>query len=293
MSKKTVGNSENIISRLRGLAGRLNRSEQRVLDAVLSDLEGASTATGRVIARAAGVSEPTLTRFCKTIGCGNFQDFKNRLARNLAVGNQYFPRDAPNQKDFVVVDVISFALDSLRKTARQVDAATLRRATKIIAGAERLVIMGLGGQSSSLAGIAENRFFRLGIASRAYSDGYLQRMAASVLGKNDAALVISASGRAKDLIDSVKIARRYGARTISITKKGSPLSRATDVSIQLALEEDDNNYKPSSSRYGFLAVIDMLAMGAAIARGDASLKNLKRIRQNLFPSTTQKTILGD
>lgn len=284
-----------IINHLRGIGGTLNRSEQRVLNTILADLEFASTATNRAIAQKARVSEPTLSRFCKTIGCRNFQDFKNKLVRNLAIGKQYFPENNPANKDFVISDVVSFAQDALQKTAYQLDAEAIRQATTCIAAADKLAIMGLGGQSSSLAGIAENRFFRLSIASRAYCDGYLQRMAAAVLNQNDALLAISSSGRARDVIDSVHIAKQYQVPTISITRRAAPLARATDISIELVLEEDDNNYKPSSSRYGFLAVIDMLAMGVAIAKGESSLEYLRRIRANLFPTHRRRTknVIGD
>lgn len=284
---------KDVISVLRGMAGAVSKSEQRVLDTILHNLEFASTATNKAIAKRARVSEPTLTRFCKRAGCKNFQDFKIKLARNLAVGQQYLPDSSTSHKDFVISDVVSYALDALKKTAYQLDSEAVRAAIAVIAKADKLAIMGLGGQSSSLAGIAENRFFRLSIASRAYCDGYLQRMAASVLGEQDALLAISSSGKVEDVIASVKIAKQYQVPTISITRKGSPLARATDISIELLLEEDDNNYKPSSSRYGFLAVIDMLAMGVAIANGDVSLEYLRRIRANLFPNDNSKNVIGD
>ena len=282
-----------IINKLRGITGSLTKSEQRVLDTILSNLEFASTSTNKIIATKARVSEPTLTRFCKTIGCKNFQDFKIKLARNLAIGKQYFTENNPNKENFIISDVISFALDILQKTAFQLDSKKIQKAIQFISKTQKLAIIGLGGQSSSLAVIAENRFFRLGIASRAYCDGYLQRMAASVLNDKDILLAISASGEVKDIVDSVNIATQYQAKTISITKKNSTLSKLTNVSIDLELEEDDNNYKPSSSRYGFLAIIDILAMGVALANGAMSLEYFRRIRSNLFFGDYSRRIIGD
>jgi DNA-binding MurR/RpiR family transcriptional regulator len=282
-----------IISRLRGMQGSLNNSEQKVLDAILSNLEFSSNATNKTIAKKARVSEPTLTRFCKRVGCKNFQDFKIKLSRNLAIGEQYFTKKNLAQKNFVISDVLSFAFDALQKIAVQLDSEKIQQAIDLLSKTQKLAIMGLGGQSSSLATIAENRFFRLGIAGRAYCDSYLQKIAASVLNEKDVLLAISFSGRVKDILDNVNIAKQYNAKTISITKTDSPLSKLTDVSIDFNLEEDDNNYKPSSSRYGFLAVIDMLAMGVAIANGSTSLEYFRRIRSNLSLKEPFKTVIGD
>ena len=282
-----------IISKLRGVQGKLNKSEQKVLDIILSNLEFSSSSTSKNIAKKAGVSEPTVTRFCKTIDCKNFQDFKIKLSRNLAIGKQYFPENEPNKKNFVISDVISFAFNSLQKTAQQLDSKKINQAIAILSKTQKLAIIGLGGQSSSLAIMAENRFFRLSIASRAYCDGYLQKMAASVLSAKDVLLAISASGEIKDILDSVNIAKQYSAKTISITKKNSLLSKLADISIDLELEEDDNNYKPSSSRYGFLAVIDMLAMGVAVTNGNISLEYFRRIRSNLLIESDSKNVIGD
>ena len=282
-----------IISRLREAQGNLNKSEQKVLAVVLADLEFASTATNKAIAQKADVSEPTLTRFCKRLGCKNFLDFKIKLSRNLAIGKQYFLENDVNKKNFVIFDVFRFAIDSLQKTALQLDMEKVMKTVSAIKTAKKVVIMGIGGQSSSLATIAENRFFRLGITSRAYCDDYVQRMAASVLNKQDVLLAISASGKIKNLLECVSIAKEYQAQTISITKKNTPLSQSTDVSIELDLEEDNNNYKPSSSRYGFLAVIDTIAMGVAIESKSTSLEYLRRIRSNLFSGEFSNNVIGD
>jgi len=41
------------------------------------------------LATEAKVSEPTVVRFCRALGCNGFQDFKLKLAQMLASGSQF------------------------------------------------------------------------------------------------------------------------------------------------------------------------------------------------------------
>ena len=99
---------------------------------------------------------------------------------------------------------------------------------------------------------------------------------------------ISASGGPQELIDSVAIACQYRARSISLTKRGSPLADATDVSIELDLPEDQDIYKPTASRHAYLAALDVIATGVARAHPDRVKQNLRRIRTSLV-QVSQKT----
>ena len=86
-----------------------------------------------------------------------------------------------------------------------------------------------------------------------------------------------------ELLDSVAIAKQYGATTISLTKIGSALSNLTDISIVIDIPEDQDIYKPSASRLVFIAIIDVLAAGAARKRPNRVKENLRRIRTSLLP----------
>ena len=45
--------------------------------------------------------------------------------------------------------------------------------------------------------------------------------------------------------------------------------------------EDGNLYKPTSSRFALLAIVDMLAMAVAESRGTKVMESLRRIKQSL------------
>ncbi|TQV83369.1 MurR/RpiR family transcriptional regulator [Denitrobaculum tricleocarpae] len=279
-----------IILRLRNVVDSLSASEKQVAAFILDDLERATLATVSGISEAVGVSEPTVIRFCRSLGCEGFKDFKIRLARNLAVSLQYINPEttAANDRPAFSDLVFSSLVETLKVARNQLDAVAIDKAAKMIDTARQVAFYGVGGGSSIVAQDAANRFFRIGVMATAHSDGYLQRMHASTLGEGDVAVAISATGRPEELIDSLTIARQYGAATLSLTKPGSPLTRVSDVVIELDLPEHPEIFKPTATRLVFLCVIDVLATQVGYMRGEEVRETLRRIRSSL--SSLHETI---
>lgn len=286
-----------IISQLRKLNGSFAKREQRVASFVLSNLENIAFLRQAEIAEGANVSVATVNRFCVTLGCEGFQDFRIRLAQNVAVSLQYMGDAASETSEAhqVVGQVFSALVDSLNLARSQLRSESIEEAIEILANAKRILFIGVGGGSANVAREGAFRFFRLGIPVEAHADGYLQRMVASTFEQGDLIFAISASGQVAELLDSVAIARQYGAKTISLTKPNSPLAESTDVSIEIDVPEDQDIYKPTASRLVFIAIIDVLAAGTARRRPKEVKEYLRRIRTSLTPlnSDTGPKPIGD
>src|SRR5690606_10671824 len=67
----------------------LRKSELKVADHVLLDPAAVMHSSMADLAQGVGVSEPTIVRFCRAIGCSGFQDLKLRLAQSLAAGASF------------------------------------------------------------------------------------------------------------------------------------------------------------------------------------------------------------
>lgn len=274
-----------IISHMRALEGTFPKREQLVADFVLAKLEEISFLSQHEIAEATSVSVATVNRFCTTIGCDGFRDFQIRLAQSVAVSLQYLggPNGDQSESGQLVTQVFSTLVDTLTLARAQLDGQLIEQATNVLANANRIAFLGVGGGSANVAREGANRFFRLGIPSEAHSDGYLQRMLSSTLSEGDVLVAISSSGQPAELLDSVTIAKQYGATTISLTKTGSDLAQLADISIQIDIPEDQDIYKPSASRLVYIAIVDVLAAGAARKRPERVKENLRRIRTSLLP----------
>lgn len=272
-----------IISQIRQNDGNYNAREQQVASFILKNLETVSEMSVAALAAASNVSEPTVIRFCRSLGCAGFKDFKIRLAQNVAVSLQYLDtRDEADKEPQNLVDQVFQTLYVTANIARsQLDEATIKQAAEHINNAEKLIFCGVGGGSTTVAFDAANRFFRLGYSAVAVSDAYLQRMHAATLGERDAIIFISATGLPRSNIDSANVAKQYGAKTIALTKADSPLAEACDLTIGLSLPEDPDIYKPTASRLVFLATIDIIAATVARLRPDETKEKLRRIRSSL------------
>ena len=272
-----------IITQLRNLNGTFPKREQRVADYVLGNLENVAFFRQKQIAEGADVSVATVNRFCISLGCEGFKDFKIRLAQNVAVSLQYMgdASGETSEAHQVVGQVFGALVDSLNLARSQLNSDAIAQAIDLLCKVRRISFIGVGGGSANVAREGALRFFRLGIPSEAHADGYLQRMVASTFNDGDLVFAVSASGQTADLLDSVAIARQYGAQTISLTKPGSPLAMATDVAIEIDVPEDQDIYKPTASRLVFIAIIDVLAAGAARRRPEQVKEYLRRIRTSL------------
>ena len=157
----------------------------------------------------------------------------------------------------------------------------IARMSEKIVGASQVLIFGSGGASSMMAVELLNRLFRFRINAVAYVDGQMQRMAAAIAGPDTFVIAFSTSGRAALVVDFIKLARQYGATTAAVTAPGSPLAKAAEIVLLYRTRDDGNIYKPSSSRYALLAVVDILATAIAERIGPAIAEGLRRIRHGL------------
>ncbi|WP_437193336.1 MurR/RpiR family transcriptional regulator [Planctomicrobium sp. SH527] len=272
--------SIDIVSQMQRVEADLSTSERRILEVVRSDFEAATRMTIAELSARAEVSQPTVTRFCRSVGCDSFREFKIRLASTLTVASAYLRSDLAFSDDIgqMAQMVMMRAANAIRECLSQIDTQVLKSVIETMACARRIDLYGQGGGSASLIEDAKLRLFRLGIPVACYVDGHQQRMSAATLRPNDVVFAISNSGRSKSVVQATDIASKYGAKTIVLTRPNTPLATAADMVIPVVIQEDDNVLLPTPSRYAHMAVIDTIATGVAAQLGERGLETLRRVR---------------
>lgn len=283
-----------VSARIASTMAQLRPSERKVAQAVLDDPEGTVQRTMAALAATAGVSEPTVVRFCRALGCDGYGQFRVELARALGAGKPYvhkavdFDDDVPTQ----VEKVLGSTAQGLATLGAQLDRAALARAIDLLAAARRIEFYG-SGSSGLVAADAQGKFFRLAVPSVAYADPHQQAIAAAALAEGDCLVVFSQTGRTRDLARVAASAHDGGAAVIAVTRAGSPVARAATLTIAVPDVEDPDLYTPMVSRIVQLAVVDMLAIGVAMRRGPEFVAHLKRLHDSLaglrFPREPQRT----
>lgn len=269
-----------IVSRLQRVDQELSPAERRVAEIVTGDFEGATRMTIAELADRAQVSQPTVTRFCRSLGCASFSEFKISLATTLTVAAAYLKSERVFDDDAgqIAHTIMMRAAGAVRECLDQLDTATVGKAIEVLASSRRIDLYGQGGGSAAMIEDAKLRFFRLGIPVAAYVDGHQQRMSAATLKPGDTVLAISNSGRSKPVIEAVEIARSFGAATIAITRPATPLAAAAEIVIAVTIAEGPDVMVPTPSRYAHMAVVDTLAAGVAKRIGARARETLRRVR---------------
>ncbi len=269
----------------------LPAAEQRVAQAVLADPKGVMALPVAEVARLAGVSNPTVVRFCRSLGFEGWSDFRLKLAGSLGQGAQagvpfvhqaVGPDDGSRELVSKITDNSIEVLRSFSRSAplRHIDQAIAALSATVRAG-RRIEFHGVGN-SGIVALDAQHKFFRMGCHANAQADGHLQIIGATLLQAEDCLVVISNAGRSRDLLDATELAHRQGATTIAITSSGSPLAAQARIHIAADHPESYEEFSPMVSRLLHLVIIDVLATGVALQLGPALPARLHAVKHNLI-----------
>ncbi len=276
-----------MLDRVKAMLAGLAPAEQRVGELVLSDPRAFAHLPVSQLAHKAQVSKPTVIRFCRSMGYDGLSDFKRKLAGAVNEGVPFIHRavEADDAPADVLVKVIDNSVAALLKYRNEPAPAAIERACEALVGScragRRVEFYGVGN-SGIVALDAQHKFFRLGVHTAALSDGHLQVMSATLLGPGDCLVVISNSGRTRDLIDACDIARRNGATTIVITASGSPMAEAGHIHLAADHPEGYERYSPMVSRLLHLVIVDVLATCVALRLGGERIgPGLRAMKKNL------------
>ncbi|CAJ0742810.1 HTH-type transcriptional regulator HexR [Ralstonia edaphis] len=249
--------------RIRAARPSLSPAERQVADWVLRQAGTVLSLPVAAIAREAGVSQPTVIRFCRSMGCHGLSDFKLRLAQGNVARDAAPARSASPSG----TRVLRNAIDSLTTLQERFDARTLDAAVALVDSAHRIDLYGFGS-SGVVALDAQTKFFRYGIPANAYSDPYLVSMSLNVLQAGDVVIAISKSGALPELQTAVERVRELGVRVIAVTTPGSPLAALADVVLPADVDDAVAD-RSMVARLLHLALLDALVLEVALRKGSA------------------------
>jgi RpiR family carbohydrate utilization transcriptional regulator len=258
-------------------------AQQQVGNAILAEPEWSVRANVAEIARRAGVSAPTVVRFCRAVGFEGLSDFKLQLAQSIAVGTPYLHRavDAKDGIPDLIHKILFGAAAVLTGLEGQLDADMVSSAIEKLAAARRIDCYSVGSVSTFLANDAQARFTRLGLMSNAYFDPHMQVISAAAMSSRDVVLAISHVGRMPTLLEAVALAREQGATVIGISRPDTPLAQQCTIPIGVVVPEDASARVGTEAYIAGQILIEILMVGVGLRLGPAALERLKRVRSVL------------
>ena len=94
-----------------------------------------------------------------------------------------------------------------------------------------------------------------------------------------AAAYRAGSSRSCRTVSFASASRSRRATTIGLTVVDSPVSAAVKVPLALGVFDEGDILTPTTLRYAFLTIIDILSYGVAIRSGAQAQEKLRRIKQ--------------
>ncbi|MFB9244228.1 glucokinase [Massilia antarctica] len=254
-----------LMERVQHLQHELTPAEQRVASLVLEQPRLVLNEPIADIARLAEVSQPTVIRFCRSLGFLGLADFKLRFASSLtgAIPVRHSQVRGGDSTHDVSAKVIDNTVSAILKFRDQLDVRALDRAIDLLTRAHRVEFYAMGN-SRVVALDGQHKFFRFRIPTASYGDSHLFALAAELLKPGDVVIAISNSGRLPELLAAVDAARAAGADVIAMTSSGSPLAKKATVCLAVDHAEDSTSFLSMISRIMQLLLIDILSVGISL-----------------------------
>lgn len=275
--------SKPLIQQISDASENLSKSERRVAEYVVVHSQEVVHSTLAALAMSIGVSEPTIIRFCSSMGFQGFQDFRLRMAQFLALGvpATHSAIDENDSSDTIVTKIFDHTISSLDHTRRSIDGEHIASAVQLIRASTRLHFFGAGA-SSIIALDAAQKSPLFGRSCNAEADPHQMFIEAAMSDADDLFVLISYTGRTIPLPGIAREAHANGASVIAITGSASaPLAEESDVAIVTETLEDTDIYTPTISRIAGLVVIDILATRTALGDDAVDMERLRGMKQRL------------
>ena len=270
-----------MLTRTQAQLAQLSNAERQVGEWILAHPQDALHQDTRTLARRIGVSQPTLVRFSRSLGCSGFDDFRLQLAQEIGSRPEGPPVTlatiaASPDLDSLCRSLFDFSIAALGEVRDRLDRGALAAAVALLDAARQVMFFGYGN-AASVADDARRRFLRLQMLVSAASDPSLQALAAGQLQRGDVLVLLSHSGLAPGLTELIHNVRGQGAQVLAITTSRSPLAGLADVVLGIDVPDSGDALTPGTAQLAQLALIDLLALAVANARGAKAARRAARV----------------
>ena len=251
--------AEQCLVRLRCNFGSLSTKEKAIAAFILENPSAIKGLSIHKLAALLDVSLGTIVNFCKGLGFSGYRELRRAFFflpaeyqdLTLKYGPDLEPMDLAEQ-------VWTHALQTLQDTLLVLDREAFNRAARALAASKRISFFARDG-SARLAENAARKFIRWGHSVLAYREFDQQKRAASSLGKDSTAIGISYSGKTKEVVECLQIAKEQGAFTIVITScELSPAAQIGDAVLLGAVRGPEMFGENEFAKLAHVVILDAL-----------------------------------
>ncbi|QAS53639.1 MurR/RpiR family transcriptional regulator [Halobacillus litoralis] len=258
---------------LNEMKDKLPPSEKKIAGFILDQPHEAIHCTATQLGELSSTSSAAVIRLCKSLGLKGLQELKLRISGDLQKKPEARFRDIqPGEaSDSIVEKMTNNSLQAIKETTELVDYRTLSKAVEVLKQAEKIHFFGVGA-SGIIAQDAQQKFLRMNKATSAFTDLHNAAMNIANVEENDVVFGISFSGETFETAKIMEIAKRKGAKTISLTRYGqSSVTAYADIPLYISASREipaPFRSGATSSRLAQLHMIDILFVNLVTEQWD-------------------------
>lgn len=265
-----------ILSRIRAQLPKLQGEEKLLAEYILLNYEHVPKLSLVQLAEEADIHPSAVVRFCDDVGCEGFHALHTALAEiDSVAASVFFEQVDGFDLEHITKSVFDDVKRMLDETLSSLDMAEMQRAVDAILAADEIVVIGMGTSGST----AQEFVYRLqwiGVSCKQHVDPHRQLMAASLLGENDLLVAISHSGRTRNVVNAIKVAKERGAKTLCITDfRHSPLTEYADICLCAVHVENSLGVEMVATRAAHLAIVDAIMVSVALRDPGRTVKSIR------------------
>jgi len=266
---------------LEAILPSLSPIERQIGEYILEDPERVLSSTVGDMHLGSGARIGSIVGFCRRLGFRGFTNLKISVARGLPQIPMGYREGHEHALLSVADKVFQCHIQSLRDARLLNSERTLQKVSEVLEGSRRIEFFSIG-MSYPIAYAACGKLRLLGMSAATQSDSHLQVIAATQLQRGDVAFGISFSGRTRETVQCLQIARESKVATVSVTNcMMSPITEYSDLVLYATPSEIQYFRAPLASRITQLAILDTLFVLMARKRRDQIVSRLQRVQEML------------
>lgn len=277
---------QSIRLKIKSIYRDLSKKEKVIADYLLNNPKKVSRSTINEISNELGIADSTFFQFTRKLGYNGFRDFRNDLLTEEFDAEISIHENITKDDDTLLMakKVFDSSTQALTDTKNLLNQRDLEDAADILMKASNVSFFGIGG-SSVVAFDGFHKFLRSPVRCQHSEDYHIQLMQASLLTKQDCAVLISHTGLTKEAIRIAETVKKAGAKLIVITSYPlSTLAKMADVVFISFSEETGYRSESLSSRISQLAIIDALFVIVMFHNEQDASEALHRVRAVIYPT---------
>lgn len=266
----------NLIDELNSRLPAMSQTDQKIAQVILTNPRGIINDTISELAKKAGVSDASVSRFCRNLGLKGFHELKIQLAQLGGLKESESLTSIPKDDlQAALAKIQANKLAEIETTLSKVDTETLQAVLHLLE-TSRLIQVSAEGDTYPVAADAVYKFNQIGILAFASGGNVETAIAQSMnLTDQDCLLVISNSGESAALLQEVAVAKQKGMKIIAVTNRpDSPIGMASDYHLRTGVRQGILQTQYYFSRVTAFTMIEALFL-LLIKRDESKINNIK------------------